>query len=305
MAGAQGGVVSDIESHIATIGRALWARDGRGGGAGRATVMIGAGFSLNATPQAAGAHSFPMWKGLAKSLIDAIQPGCEYCNCLREDGTASGQARPTGCTRYERRLDLMERAAGTSGMMELGEKFEARKGAALLQGVLQRSVPDLEYGPGKPHQDLVCLPWADIFTTNWDTLLEQAVDAYDRSYELVVQPKQLATATAPRIVKLHGCVRSGTKKIFTEEDFRTYPAQYAPFRLAGAAEPDGERLRPHRLLGLRSKLQGVAWLGAGQSTRAPPTCLSGYQQSTGFPRRKPVCETADQRSRSFATRCRR
>jgi len=118
---------------------------------------------------------------------------------------------------------------GTSGMMELGQKFEAMKGPALLHGALRQAIPDLEYGPGKPHQDLVRLPWADILTTNWDTLLEQAIDAYDRSYELVVQPKQLAVATAPRIVKLHGCIRSGSKLIFTEEDFRRYPSEYAPF----------------------------------------------------------------------------
>jgi hypothetical protein len=97
-------------------------------------------------------------------------------------------------------------ATGSSGMMELGQKFESMKGRALLHGALRRAIPDLEYSPGKPHQDLVRLPWADILTTNWDTLLEQAVDAYDRSYEFVVQPKQLAVATAPRIVKLHGCI---------------------------------------------------------------------------------------------------
>jgi hypothetical protein len=66
-------------------------------------------------------------------------------------------------------------------------------------------------------------------TTNWDSLLERAVDAYDRSYDVVITVKQIASVRAPRIVKLHGCIRSGTDLIFTEESFRTYPKEYAPF----------------------------------------------------------------------------
>jgi hypothetical protein len=220
--------VAEIDSHIATIGKMLWARDGRGSGTGRATVMIGAGFSKNAVPQTGDAREFPMWRDLANQLIDDIEPGCEGCKCLQTNEDTNIICS-FGKERRARRRRLAEGATGTSGMMELGQKFEAMKGAALLHGALRRAIPDLEYGPGKAHQDLVRLPWADILTTNWDTLLEQAVDAYDRSYELVVQPKQLAVATAPRIVKLHGCIRSGTKLIFSEEDFRRYPSEFAPF----------------------------------------------------------------------------
>jgi SIR2-like domain len=206
----------------------LWARDGRGTGTGRATVMIGAGFSKNAVPQTGNAREFPTWRDLANGLIDQLEPGCDGCTCLLITNE-NNLVCPFTQERRARRRRLAETATGTSGMMELGQKFESMKGPAVLHGALRRAIPDLEYGPGKAHQDLVRLPWADILTTNWDTLLEQAVDAYDRSYELVVQPKQLAVASAPRIVKLHGCIRSGTKLIFTEEDFRTYPSEYAPF----------------------------------------------------------------------------
>lgn len=114
-------------------------------------------------------------------------------------------------------------------MMALGDKFEAKKGSARLRAALESAVPDRDYAPGHAHQLLVRLPWADILTTNWDSLLERAVDAYDRSYDTVITVKQIASAIAPRIVKLHGCARSGTDLIFTEESFRTYPKEYAPF----------------------------------------------------------------------------
>ncbi|WLA74087.1 SIR2 family protein [Bradyrhizobium diazoefficiens] len=114
-------------------------------------------------------------------------------------------------------------------MMALGDKFEAQKGSARLRAALETAVPDDDYAPGLAHQLLVRLPWADIFTTNWDSLLERAVDTYDRSYDAVVTVEQIASTSAPRIVKLHGCARSGTRLIFTEEDFRTYPKAFAPF----------------------------------------------------------------------------
>ena len=101
-------------------------------------------------------------------------------------------------------------------MMALGDKFEAKKGSARLRAALESAVPDRDYAPGHAHQLLVRLPWADILTTNWDSLLERAVDAYDRSYDTVITVKQIASAIAPRIVKLHGCARSGTDLIFTE-----------------------------------------------------------------------------------------
>jgi hypothetical protein len=74
--------LSDIESHIATIGRALWARDGRGSGGGRATVMIGSGFSKNAVPETGNPRPFPIWKDLATHLVNEILPGCDGCTCL-------------------------------------------------------------------------------------------------------------------------------------------------------------------------------------------------------------------------------
>ena len=114
-------------------------------------------------------------------------------------------------------------------MMALGDKFQAQKGSARLRAALETAVPDDDYAPGLAHQLLVRLPWADIFTTNWDSLLERAVDTYDRSYDTVVTVEQIASTCAPRIVKLHGCARSGSRLIFTEEDFRTYPKIFAPF----------------------------------------------------------------------------
>lgn len=212
----------DVDSYIDSIASAL-AQRGRGGG--RATAMIGAGFSRNAEKRTESARNFPLWRDIVRPLIDELLPPCRDCgggeNCPVDHDHA-----PEAC---KRRAHLFADAAGASGMMALGDKFESKKGSARLRAALESAVPDRDYGPGRAHQLLVRLPWADILTTNWDSLLERAVDAYDRSYDTVITVKQIASAVAPRIVKLHGCARSGTDLIFTEESFRTYPKDYAPF----------------------------------------------------------------------------
>jgi SIR2-like domain len=213
----------DVESSIETIALALAARDGRGGG--RATAMIGAGFSRNAKQSSENSREFPLWREIVRPLVDELLPPCPQCP---RPAPCPPQG-PTGCLLGERRRRLFEDAAGASGMMSLGDKFEARNGSARLRAALKTAVPDEDYKPGLAHQLLVRLPWADIFTTNWDTLLERAVDTYDRSYDPVVTVEQIASTCAPRIVKLHGCARSGSRLIFTEEDFRTYPKTFAPF----------------------------------------------------------------------------
>lgn len=212
-----------VDSQIEILARELAKRDGRGGG--RATAIIGAGFSRNADRQSGSRRKFPLWRDIVRPLIDELVPPCPRCPL---EGSCPVDAHP-GCKLALRRRYLFDDAAGASGMMALGDKFEAQRGKARLRAALKTAIPDEEYVPGKAHQFLVRLPWADIFTTNWDTLLERAVDAYDRSYDTVVTVEQIASTSSPRIVKLHGCVRAGTSLIFTEEDFRTYPATYAPF----------------------------------------------------------------------------
>ena len=74
------------------------------------------------------------------------------------------------------------------------------------------------------------LPWRDVFTTNWDTLLERAcLSVPERPYGVVRSVDELPLAAKPRIVKLHGSVDAHFPLIFTEEDYRTYPVDFAPF----------------------------------------------------------------------------
>ena len=80
------------------------------------------------------------------------------------------------------------------------------------------------------HQALLALPWADVFTTNYDTLLERTPPGEEgRYYDVVVQPSDLPISTPPRIIKLHGSLPATKPFIITDEDFRRYPRDFAPF----------------------------------------------------------------------------
>lgn len=195
------------DSHIRRISSALWSRAGKR----EAAVLVGAGFSANAIPLGAGLTRMPSWNDLSRTIIRAILPG---------DAPTTVRAR-----------DLLESQIGaTSTSLRVAQEFEVVFGRDALDRQIQLAVPDRHFGPGELHQALLQLPWADVLTTNWDTLLERGADRLDdQVYDVVRTVQDIPTARAPRIVKLHGSLPSQRPFILTEEDFRTYPERFAPF----------------------------------------------------------------------------
>jgi hypothetical protein len=169
---------------------------------GRASVMIGAGFSRNANPLRADAPPFPTWRELGVKLRRELDP----------------------------LLDSGPESASANDVMRAGFEYEVQFGATRLAEFLLREIPDEHYEPGSLHRLLLSLPWSDIFTTNYDTLLERARRLVpERHYDVVIVPPDLAGRLQPRIVKLHGSFPSHRPFVFTEEDFRRYPRDFAPF----------------------------------------------------------------------------
>jgi hypothetical protein len=190
--------------HVTFLRDRLWARQPLG----RAAVMVGAGFSLNAESKIAGAPSFPLWREVTGLMLDRLRPAL------------TPEARKAA-------LDL---AVSGSGSLTLALEFEATFGRSALDDLLISRVPDQDHAPGPLHQALLALPWADVFTTNYDTLLERTpTSEHNRYYDVVVHPADLPNTTQPRIVKLHGSLPAAKPFIITEEDFRRYPKAFAPF----------------------------------------------------------------------------
>jgi len=174
------------------VEKALW-KQGKTRGA---AVFVGAGFSRNADLSHEGAALPPLWSDLASAM--------------------------------EARLD--NRGDRLRDPLRTAEEFRAVLGQAALEGLIRELVPDDQWTPGALHKKLVALPWVDILTTNWDTLLERAsATTLGQTYETVRTLEDISATRQPRVVKLHGTLPSNRPFIVSEEDYRTYPQRFAPY----------------------------------------------------------------------------
>ncbi len=166
---------------------------------GHAAIMIGAGFSRNATPLNGSSKGFPDWNALGELFYEKT----------RGEKLQNGQFL---------------------NPLKLADEVEASFGRPALHQLLRDAIPDNEYEPSDLHIDLLKLPWSDVLTTNYDTLLERAAQKVtDYNYQVVINDQNLIYSEKPRIIKLHGSFPSAEPFIITEEDYRCYPNQFAPF----------------------------------------------------------------------------
>lgn len=166
---------------------------------GKASVMVGAGFSRNADVPA---HvKVKMWNDVGEDIFCRLQ--------------ASPKAEPS---------DLVFKTP-----MRLASQFAAVYGRSELDNLIRDSIPDDHMTPGTMHYQLLNLPWRDVFTTNYDTLLERSRKKLKRNYSVVTSKEMLLYKTSPRIVKLHGSFPDKPPFLMTEEDFRTYPITHPEF----------------------------------------------------------------------------
>lgn len=180
---------------------------------GKASLMVGAGFSKNAKSKGMKDVKPPDWSELADKM---------YCEL------------------YPRRPDLNEkqkeewekqRIIKTSGknVTKLAEEYVVNFDRNKMNHLIENAIADDLFMPGDIHKKLVKLNWADIFTTNYDTLLERAADIVFReeNYQIVCSDNDIAGSMSPRIIKLHGSIPHIKPYIIRDEDYRIYPAKHA------------------------------------------------------------------------------
>ena len=110
-----------------------------------AALMVGAGFSKNAEKVSITDKKFLNWNELSDLFYETVYgkegPGKQYNSSLR-----------------------------------LAQEVEITVGRPKLEKIIKDAVPDLEYAPSEVYVKLMEMPWKDVFTTNYDTLLERAAD---------------------------------------------------------------------------------------------------------------------------------
>lgn len=165
---------------------------------GKASVMVGAGFSKNA--EMGEDVRMKDWGELCEDLYTALY-----------------NTKP--CDR-----DFRLKSA-----LRLAQQIESTMGRSALDEIIKDSLPNDSISPGYLHKLLVSLNWRDIFTTNYDSLLENAAVKAYRHYNIVTSKDSLIYQPHPRIVKLHGSFPDNRPFIITEEDYRTYPERFPEF----------------------------------------------------------------------------
>jgi hypothetical protein len=176
------------------LARALW----RNGSVRGAALLVGAGFTRNVLRPGADTPEPPLWWDLEHDLVKDLY-----------------QADP-------------KRAPKTP--LRIAEEYRTSRGQAALDDFIRTRFPDKAWLPGPLHLELLNLPWSDVLTTNWDTVLERTSEQItDYSYEVVRHEADLPHARSPRIVKLHGSIGDKGPLIFAEEDYRKYPMEHAAF----------------------------------------------------------------------------
>ena len=161
-----------------------------------AAVMVGAGFSRFATLSDMSSTPPPLWSDFSNRMKKQLYPN----QCVSRDP------------------------------LRLAQEYKAELGEPALDGLIRSMIQDEKWEPGCLHEMLLSLPWSDVLTTNWDTLLERTqLLETEQTYDVIRTIGDISWTKAPRIVKLHGSFPANKPFIITEEDYRTYPKKFAPF----------------------------------------------------------------------------
>ena len=173
------------------LAEALWRNETSYQGA---AIMVGSGFSRSAASSGDINSKLPLWNDLLK--------------ILSEDLGSDPWGDP----------------------LQIAEEYSSYFGKQALRDLIEQTVNDPAWIPSDLYGSLLKLPWTEVLTTNWDTLLERAAsDIYKPIYSIVNKPEDLSSSRSPRIVKLHGTVQISHNLIFTQEDYRQYPKTHAAF----------------------------------------------------------------------------
>ncbi|MDC6381456.1 SIR2 family protein [Pseudomonas graminis] len=186
-------IIKDISSlsdftALKKLASALWQENNSYHGA---AIMVGAGFSRSAASTGDASKKLPLWNYFSTKLADELH-------------------------------------SNSNDPLRLAEEYCAYFGKQALHDLIKKEINDAAWEPGELHKSLLELPWSEILTTNWDTLLERAsTEVHQPIYSVVSKQEDLSNARSPRIIKLHGTIDITKDLVFTEEDYRKYPQQHA------------------------------------------------------------------------------
>jgi hypothetical protein len=157
-------------------------------------------------------------------------------------GLSTGAGLPGWDTLMQELVQEIEGCPERASYLDIAQYYALAYGRPRLVARLRRQLDTLTLAPTAGHAVVARLPVRLIFTTNYDDLLEQALDAAGRRYRLVMQDPALGDwpddPGETVIVKLHGDLGRPDSIIITAEDYECYIRDHAALLrlLAGALQ---------------------------------------------------------------------
>lgn len=158
-----------------------------------AIVFLGAGLSMSA--------GLPGWADLIRPLAQSI-----------------GSRWPMSD------VDL-----NTHHLLSSTQYYENQRGRNELLSYLRKSLDTIGVNPTPLHDLVVSLPVNVVFTTNYDNLIELALQQTGKRFDVIVEESELAfwCETTVQIVKLCGDLTRPASVVITQRDFNTYFATHS------------------------------------------------------------------------------
>jgi len=209
---------------------------------GKMSVMIGAGFSKNAKKE------FPSWDELLYDMVLELYEDEIEEKYFRYLNYRNKQNNEEEISKEKFEENAVKKIIQREGYLEIVSKYIKLKGrkeaiSIYIENKFQK-IDKCNEEELKIHKELLLLNWNNVYTTNYDTLLEQANEEINYKYEkdAILNSSDLSIGNKNRIIKVHGTLRKEDRKeeygfdndrytqyIISKEDYEEYPKKHEAF----------------------------------------------------------------------------
>jgi NAD-dependent SIR2 family protein deacetylase len=158
---------------------------------GQLALFVGAGLSRQAIAKDGSGRRLPLWKELAEQVART-------------------------CHEY---LD-----AYGGNILDLFDAIELGQSRFTLEEAVRAALDDEAFDPSPAHQALAELSWAAVYTTNYDGLLGQVLNADPVFEEEQYDRLQRSADKQPQLFHVHGTLAK--PHTLTREDYRLWPEKH-------------------------------------------------------------------------------
>lgn len=153
-------------------------------------------------------------------LIDAVRSEDAVLFCGA--GLSASQGLPTASSLAQSIAARMRDFDGNPrDLTQVATAYAALRGRHALISFVVESLTQQPWQPGPAHADFAGLPFHAYVTTNWDALVEGALQAANRRHQIVVTDSDVPflTRSAVPVVKAHGELARPDTLVITDRDY--------------------------------------------------------------------------------------